>query len=406
MDDITSAVRAMYEKYPYPPAATPQIRVGSDARMLLSYGKLARKKGRPLQVLDAGCGRAAGLVGAAAVQRDVQFTGIDLNRVALDEAGATLKARGLTNVKLQAVNLMTLEGLDVPEGGFDVIVSSGVLHHLSSPAEGLAKLKAVLAPHGMISLMVYGREGRHALYRTVRALDLVVPRTLPLEERLDAARHLVRAPQAEALFAGPFADAPTVADAELVDRYLHVHETSYTVRELYTLIEEGGMKPLRWNEPEIWDTNEVLPEALRERASKLSEIDRYSLVEAVAYRPMLDLVIGHEENALRPEISPAAIDDAMLAVSPDVSFSVETRSLRGEVRPERVVVKRRRQSMVFSAAPLAAAVLVLRDQSAPFRGAELIKALAGFGVGARDARAVATELLRTEILYAPHPADC
>jgi SAM-dependent methyltransferase len=405
MDEITSAVRAMYEKYPYPPAATPQIRVGSDARMLLSYGKLARKKGRPLQVLDAGCGRAAGLVGAAAVQRDVHFTGIDLNRVALDEAGATLKARGLTNVKLQAVNLMTLEGLDVPEGGFDVIVSSGVLHHLSSPAEGLAKLKAVLAPHGMISLMVYGREGRHALYRTVRALDLVVPRTLPLEERLDAARHLVRAPQAEALFAGPFSDAPTVADAELVDRYLHVHETSYTVRELYTLIEEGGMKPLRWNEPEIWDTNEVLPEALRERASKLSAIDRYSLVEAVAYRPMLDLVVGHAENALRPEISPAAIDDAMLAVSPDVSFTVETRSLRG-VRPERVVVKRRRKSMVFSAAPLAAAVLVLRDQSAPFRGTELIKALAGFGVSARDARAVGAELLRTEVLYAPHPADC
>jgi SAM-dependent methyltransferase len=405
MDEITSAVRAMYEKYPYPPAATPQIRVGSDARMLLSYGKLARKKGRPLQVLDAGCGRAAGLVGAAAVQRDVHFTGIDLNRVALDEAGATLKARGLTNVKLQAVNLMTLEGLDVPEGGFDVIVSSGVLHHLSSPAEGLAKLKAVLAPHGMISLMVYGREGRHALYRTVRALDLVVPRTLTLEERLDAARHLVRAPQAEALFAGPFSDAPTVADAELVDRYLHVHETSYTVRELYTLIEEGGMKPLRWNEPEIWDTNEVLPEALRERASKLSAIDRYSLVEAVAYRPMLDLVVGHAENALRPEISPAAIDDAMLAVSPDVSFTVETRSLRG-VRPERVVVKRRRKSMVFSAAPLAAAVLVLRDQSAPFRGTELIKALAGFGVSARDARAVGAELLRTEVLYAPHPADC
>ncbi len=405
MDEITSAVRAMYEQFPYPPVATPQIRVGSDARQLLSYGKLARKKGRPLRVLDAGCGRAAGLLGAAAIQRDVEFVGIDLNRVALEEAEGAAKARGITNVKFRTVNLMTLEELDVPDGGFDVIVSSGVLHHLADPAQGLARLKAALAPHGVISLMVYGREGRHALYRTVRALDLLAPRTLPVEERLKTARQLVKTQAADALFTGPFADAATVPDAELVDRYLHVHETSYNVPELYALLADAHMTPLRWNEPELWDVSQILPPALAERAMELSPCERYALVETLTHRSMLDLVVAHDENGPRPPPSEAAVEDATFAVNPDVAFSVETRSLRGEVRPERVVVKRRRQSFPLTSPTMAAAALILREQTASFRGGELAAALKPFGVGRVEARALILELLRVDVLYAPHPAD-
>jgi hypothetical protein len=57
----------------------------------------------------------------------------------------------------------------------------------------------VLAPHGLISLMVYGTHGREPLYRMVRALDLLVPRDRPIPERLAAARRLVREAGAEAL---------------------------------------------------------------------------------------------------------------------------------------------------------------------------------------------------------------
>jgi hypothetical protein len=51
MDDTTQAVRAMYERYPYPSVANPEMRVGSNVRLLLSYGRLPRTGQRPLHCL-------------------------------------------------------------------------------------------------------------------------------------------------------------------------------------------------------------------------------------------------------------------------------------------------------------------------------------------------------------------
>ena len=191
MDQTTLAVRAMYERFPYPAHSAPQIRVGCDVRLALSYGRLPAPD-RPLRVLDAGCGRGVGLLGMASVQPDVQFLGVDMNRVALAEVRAEVARRGMANVAVQEVDLMTLAGLEVPEGGFDLIVSSGVLHHLSDPAEGLRRLRGALAPHGILTVMVYGQHGREGIYRLVRAIDALIPRDRPIEERLAVGRRLVR----------------------------------------------------------------------------------------------------------------------------------------------------------------------------------------------------------------------
>ncbi len=51
------------------------------------------------------------------------------------------------------------------EASFDLIVCSGVLHHLSEPAEGLRALARVLEPsHGVIATMLYGRAARSGVY--------------------------------------------------------------------------------------------------------------------------------------------------------------------------------------------------------------------------------------------------
>src|SRR4051794_21753625 len=114
MDATTLAVRAMYEQFPYPSETEPAIRLGADVRLMLSYGRLHRPAKRPLQVLDAGCGRAIGTLGGASCQPDVQFTGIDINRVALAAATAKAVELGLKNVRFLEIDSMTLDGLDVP----------------------------------------------------------------------------------------------------------------------------------------------------------------------------------------------------------------------------------------------------------------------------------------------------
>ena len=46
---------------------------------------------------------------------------------------------------------------------FELIECSGVLHHLADPAAGLAVLRGLLAPGGVMKLGLYARRGRRAI---------------------------------------------------------------------------------------------------------------------------------------------------------------------------------------------------------------------------------------------------
>jgi SAM-dependent methyltransferase len=404
LDPTTLAVRAMYEQFPYPAVADPDIRVGSQARLLLSYGQLRRNARRPLQCLDAGCGRANGTLGAAVTQPDVQFTAVDINRVALADAKAKAGQLGLENIRFQEVDLMTLDGLQVPEGGFDVIVSSGVLHHLASPDEGLRQLRRVLAPHGVLSLMVYGALGREPLYRMVRAVDVLVPRDRPMSERLAVARRLAQLTTSEALRVGPIELTETLLDNELVDRYLNVNETSYDVASLWNLLERHDLGFLRWVEPEDWAVPTRAP-AGEEIASHLTELQRCQLVEQIRWRPRLSLVAGTSENS--PRQLPARDEWPALsfALNPDVSLEVETRNLRGTQRVERISYRLRVRPPVQLTGLTASVLLMLRDQTAPFRGRDLIQTLRADRIDRDAALDALAELLRREIVFCPHPTE-
>lgn len=406
MDAITEAVRAMYTAFPYPSGA-PTMRQGNDARVLLSYGARARPAGRPLRVLDAGCGRGVGLIGAATLQPDVEFLGIDLCAASLAEARAEAERRSLKNVRIAEVDLMSLEGLAVPDGGFDVILSSGVVHHLSNPVEGLTRLANVLAPHGVISLMVYGRHGREALYRAVRAIDAVAPRELPLEERLRIGRALVATAESAALTAGPWSDMRAVSDVEFVDRYLNVHETSYDVPGLFDLIARAGLTLLRWVEPADWDAAALVPEGpLRELVASLPPERRYALVDALTWRPRLEAVLARADNGPRAPLDESVRDDEPLAWNPDAALRVERRNLRNRERVEGLALHvRSRDPIPIANGPVALALLALERQVTPFRVGDLVQALAQRGVAPTAARAAALELVRLEAVYRPHPAD-
>lgn len=404
MDPTTHAVRSMYEAYPYPAIAEPDVRVGMNVRLLLSYGARARDKKRPLQCLDAGCGRANSSLGAAVVQPDVHVTAIDMNRRALADATARAAQLGLRNITFQEVDLMTLEGLQVPDGGFDVIVSSGVLHHLSSPDEGLARLRQVLAPHGILSLMVYGTHGRESLYRMVKAVDLLVPRDRPIEERLAVARRLAVECGAEALRVGPAGLSDAIHENEFVDRYLNVNETSYTVAELFDLLARHDFSFLRWVEPGDWE----LPtrgHAATDLASHLAPIDRYRLVEQVTWRHKLDLVAGAGGNTLRVLPSRDAWPNAMFAVNPEASFQAETRTLRGSQRLEHLAYRLRTRPPVAISGLTASLLAAVKDRTAPFTGRDVITLLGKHRIPADQALDLLADLVVREVVYMPHAVD-
>jgi SAM-dependent methyltransferase len=404
MDTTTLAVRAMYEQFPYPAVSEPEIRLGTDVRLLLSHGQLQRAREGPLHCLDAGCGRAGGTLGAATTQPDVQFTAVDINRVALAEAATTARQLGLKNIRFQEVDLTSLDNLEVPEGGYDVIVSSGVLHHLASPDEGLRQLRRVLAPHGVISLMVYGTHGREPLYRMVRAIDLLVPRDRPIAERLAVARRLTREMPAEALRVGPIALDDSIPDSEFVDRYLNVKETSYDLATLWALLERHGLRFLRWVVPADW-TLPVRTPAGGDLTAHLTDLERYQLVEQIGWRHKLELIVGTERNSARRLPPLDQWRSLLFAMNPEVTLEIEMRNVPGGQRVERLAYRPQARQPVTLTGLTASVLLLLKDQIAPFKGEDLIGQLSALQIDPTQALDVLADLVAREILFCPHPSE-
>lgn len=59
--------------------------------------------------------------------------------------------------------------LPFPDGGFDVVVSSSVLHYLPDPVQALTEWRRVLRPGGQLVVTDWCRD-----FATIRALNLVL----------------------------------------------------------------------------------------------------------------------------------------------------------------------------------------------------------------------------------------
>ena len=297
MDKLTQAVKAFYEAYPYPTGLS-ETGAENDPELLLSEVRPPQRQQDPLQVLEAGCGCGLGLLATARRYPHIQFMGVDINQVGISSAQQQVVARGLSNIHFQQVDLMTLEDLETPEAGFDLIYSFGVLHHLSDPATGMKNLAKLLASKGVISCMVYGRYGREPLQRLVDAIGLVSDPAKPLEERLQSARLLAEVADRSIFKNTPWEGTAEVDDIEFVDRCLHVNEQSYDIDTLWRLLEQADMQFVRWLKPREWSLEELIQDvAASKPLQELLEKDQYKIIERLFYRPRFELLITHADDS-------------------------------------------------------------------------------------------------------------
>ena len=320
MDKVTAAVRAFYETYPYP-SGDDALCDGYHGRLLLSY--LERPQGAPrsLGVLEAGCGRGVNLSAVAARQQQDRFTGIDINRVAIDEAARTAAQRGLDNLDFQVANLLDSASLPEVEEGYDVILSYGVLHHLSDPVKGLRQLRERLAPQGVIGLMVDGSYGRQPLDRYLEALEIIEPAGLQRPSRRTSAQALARAAE-QGVFKGNYwQGTASVNEVEFADRCLHVHEMSYDITGLWRLLGAAGLRFIRWQESSDWCLEGISEEPqLAARLQALDPVDLYRVIERLAYRPKLTLVAARQEDSPRKAPTRDEVSCLRFVVNPQLGI--------------------------------------------------------------------------------------
>jgi SAM-dependent methyltransferase len=141
MASESNDVRAMYELYPYPLAdhsAEPIYDVALALDLIV-----ADLDGK--EVLDAGCGTGHRLVGMALAHPDTSFVGVDFSDGSLAVGNALAEHHGCDNVEFRKAEI----GGEHLGREFDVVTSTGVLHHLVDPAAGAAWVQEHLKPHGL-----------------------------------------------------------------------------------------------------------------------------------------------------------------------------------------------------------------------------------------------------------------
>ncbi len=242
-DDVSLKVREMYEENPYPRWI--KVAPTESAKPLDVYLRnrfttpalrdVSRKT--TLDILVAGCG-----TGRQAVEIAQRFVGanvlaIDLSLASLAYAKRKTNELGLTNIEYGQADILQTAQL---RRSFDLIESSGVLHHLDDPWAGWRVLLSLLRPGGFMRVGLYSELGRPGV---------IAGRALIAERGYRADADGIQRFRQELITGGfgpPLADLITrthdfFTTSEVRDLVFHVREHRMTIPQIAGFLRENRL---------------------------------------------------------------------------------------------------------------------------------------------------------------------
>ncbi len=194
-----------------------------------------------MDILVAGCGPNQAAV-LAYTNPAARVVGTDISEAALDHHRHLKQRYGLDNLELR---LLPVEQTADLGAEFDLIVCTGVLHHLSDPDAGMAALAGALAPEGVAAMMVYARNGRagvEMLQTTFERMGLG-----PDDDSLEMVKSAIESLPAAHPLRGYLSIAGDLkSDAGLVQTFLHGRDRSYSVEDCLDLTAKAGLVFQDW----------------------------------------------------------------------------------------------------------------------------------------------------------------
>ncbi|WAC92697.1 class I SAM-dependent methyltransferase [Mycobacterium sp. Aquia_213] len=229
-----------------------------------------------LDILIAGCGANQAAV-FAFTNRAAKVVAIDVSQSALDHQQYLKDKHSLDNLELR---LLPIEEVSALGRDFDLIVSTGVLHHMADPLTGMTALASCLRREGAMGVMLYAKYGRigvdllesvfrdlglsqdDASVQAVKDIIAVLPADHPVRSYLAVARDLQ-------------------TDGALVDTFLHGRQRSYTVDDCLDLVAAAGLTFQGWFHKSPYYPHEIFTPASKfgNYLAKLAEPELWSVME-------------------------------------------------------------------------------------------------------------------------------
>ena len=148
-------VKEMYEKYPYPSSKIGNNLIYDLAAivgMTIDIEKIDCAK-----ILDVGCGTGHRLIGLASCYPQSQFVGLDMTQKSIQTAKELAKFHKVNNISFVNSKIEKFEAKDE----YDLVVSTGVLHHMENPIKGFTMINKALKVDGIAIIWLYHTIGEY-----------------------------------------------------------------------------------------------------------------------------------------------------------------------------------------------------------------------------------------------------
>ena len=241
-DEASRKVREQYEENPYPRwvklAVAPKGRSVAEAcnKVKLQLHTENIKSVLSPSILVAGCGTGQHSIGTASSFANCKVTAVDLSRASLAYAQRKTNELGITNIEYLQADILHLGELDQE---FDIIESSGVLHHMDDPMAGWRVLVGLLKIGGLMKVGLYSELARRPVVKTRE--DIAVKGIGTSEAEIRQFRQfLVESHEKHHQQLRGFGDFFSLS--EVRDLVFHVQEHRFTVLQIRGCLEELGIK--------------------------------------------------------------------------------------------------------------------------------------------------------------------
>lgn len=299
-DNYLSDVRDQYESLPYP------LRNPEDERqrLLQTYGDAldylthhafgGHFDPDGFDVLIAGGGTGDGTIYLAEQLREwpCRIVHLDLSETSISIAKQRAAIRNLDSIEFIHGSLLDLPTMDI--GTFRYINSIGVLHHLSSPDDGLKALKSVLRADGLMNIMVYGQFGRTYIYHMQELMRMMNKTADSTDQKIANCQAIMEAAKRQdwmrILHAITVDEINENGDIGIYDLFLHSQDRAYTVADVYAWLDRCELEHGRWlyqdiNYVDLFSLDTITDPELRTKLEAMPTRDREAIMEYIKPYP-------------------------------------------------------------------------------------------------------------------------
>ena len=246
-DDMSVRVRDQYENNPFPrwvkrPASRPMAfdewmpRCFPFSRFC-NIGK-GDNLGDNLDVLIAGCGTGHQSIMLAQTLPSARILAVDLSLSSLCYAKEKTRATGISNIDYAQADILELGNL---ERRFDIISSSGVLHHIADPEKAWRTLLRLLRPNGCMQVGLYSERAHRHVFAVQRWLS-ARGFSPSVEDIRRARQELADAAKTDAALANASSFSVFFSTSEFRDLFLPTEMHRFTIPRIRRFLNENDLE--------------------------------------------------------------------------------------------------------------------------------------------------------------------